>query len=117
MEALDALGVRLALDDFGTGYSSMSHLLRFPVDIIKIDRSFVSAMSSGGQGSDVAAAIVTLGRALGLDVIGEGIEEPQQVDLLRSLGCEVGQGYHFAKPMDADTLGALMRRSVSLGTG
>ena len=115
LETLDALGVRLALDDFGTGYSSMSHLVRFPVDIIKIDRSFVSAMSTGGQGSDVAAAIIALGRALGLRVIGEGIEEPQQVDLLRSLGCEVGQGYHFAKPMDAAALGALMRRGVSLG--
>ena len=72
-------------------------------------------MSVGGQGSDVAAAIIALGRALGLHVIGEGIEEPQQIDLLRSLGCEVGQ-VPLAKPMDAAALGALMRRGVSLGS-
>ena len=74
-------------------------------------------MSTGGQGSNVAAAIIALGRALGLRVIGEGIEEPQQIALLRSLGCELGQGFHFAKPMEAAALGELLGRGVSLATG
>jgi diguanylate cyclase (GGDEF)-like protein len=117
LEQMTGLGVRLALDDFGTGYSSMSHLVRFPVDIIKVDRSFVSAMSLGGQGSFVAAALVTLGRALGLEVIGEGIEEPHQASVLRSLGCELGQGHHFAKPMAADELAVLLGRGVCHGSG
>ena len=114
LQQLRELGVRIALDDFGTGYSSMSHLLRFPVDIIKIDRSFVSAMDDGGQGSDLAAALVTLGRTMGLQMVGEGIEEPHQLGLLRSVHCELGQGYLFAKPLDADQLGEILSRSLTI---
>ncbi len=80
----------------------MSHLLRFPVDIIKIDRSFVNAMGDDGQGSDLAEALVTLGRSMGLQTVGEGIEQPHQLGLLASLHCELGQGYLFAKPLAAD---------------
>jgi len=113
LQKLRELGVRIALDDFGTGYSSMSHLLRFPVDIIKIDRSFVSAMGTDGQGSDLAAALVTLGQTMGLQTVGEGIEETHQLSLLQSLGCELGQGYLMAKPLAADALGDLLGRGFT----
>ena len=114
LQQLRELGVRIALDDFGTGYSSMSHLLRFPVDIIKVDRSFVSEMGDGGAGSDLAQALVTFGRTMGLQTVGEGIEQPHQLDLLRSVHCELGQGYLFAKPSDADQLGEILSRSLTI---
>jgi diguanylate cyclase (GGDEF)-like protein len=114
LQQLRKLGVRIALDDFGTGYSSMSHLLRFPVDIIKVDRSFVSEMDDGGAGSDLAQALVTFGRTMGLQTVGEGIEQPHQLDLLRSVHCELGQGNLFAKPSDADQLGEILSRSLTI---
>ena len=114
LQQLRKLGVRIALDDFGTGYSSMSHLLRFPVDIIKVDRSFVSEMDNGGQGSDLAQALVTFGRTMGLQTVGEGIEQPHQLGLLRSVHCELGQGYLFAEPSDADQLGEILSRSLTI---
>jgi EAL domain-containing protein (putative c-di-GMP-specific phosphodiesterase class I) len=94
---LKDLGVRLAMDDFGTGYSSLSYLSRFPVDILKMDRSFV------GKGENVAlqSAIIALGVSLELDVVAEGIELPEQEESLHGLGCELGQGFLFAKPMAA----------------
>ena len=100
LEALKALGVRLAMDDFGTGYSSLSYLNRFPVDILKMDRSF---LRSGAPDSGLAAAIVSLGDALNLQVVAEGIEQTTQLSTLRTLGCDLGQGFLFAKamPMDA----------------
>ena len=98
---LKALGVTLALDDFGTGYSSLSYLSRFPVDILKMDRSFLTEGSSLGSGS-LATAVVGLGATLDLEVVAEGIEIPEQADRLRALGCDLGQGFLFARPMDAD---------------
>ena len=97
---LKGLGIRLAMDDFGTGYSSLSYLSRFPVDILKMDRSFV------GSGENVAltSAIIALGASLELDVVAEGIELPEQEDSLHDLGCEIGQGYLFARPMDSGAL-------------
>ena len=115
LQKLRELGVRIALDDFGTGYSSMSHLLRFPVDIIKIDRSFVSAMGTDGQGSDLAAALVTLGRTMGLQTVGEGIEEPHQLGLLRSRSA-VSSARATTSPSrwTADALATLLGRSFTL---
>ena len=101
LHELKALGVLLAMDDFGTGYSSLSYLSRFPVDILKMDRSF---LSSDHDESGLAAAIVALGKSLSLDVVAEGIELPEQVGSLRDLGCELGQGFLFAKPMNRDAL-------------
>ena len=97
---LKALGVRLAMDDFGTGYSSLSYLSRFPVDILKMDRSFV------GSGENVAlqSAIIALGASLELDVVAEGIELPEQERSLHDLGCEIGQGFLFARPMATEEL-------------
>jgi diguanylate cyclase (GGDEF)-like protein len=114
LQKLRELGVRIALDDFGSGYSSMSHLLRFPVDIIKIGRSFVSAMGTDNQGSGLSEALVALGKTMGLQTVGVGIEETQQLGLLQSLGCELGQGYLFARPMGAAELGELLGRSLTL---
>jgi EAL domain-containing protein (putative c-di-GMP-specific phosphodiesterase class I) len=94
--------VRIALDDFGTGYSSLTHLDRFPVDVLKIDKSFVDALgSNNGERSSLVSAIVNLGMMLGLHVTAEGIEGAEQLASLRSMGCELGQGFYFAKPMDA----------------
>ncbi len=93
------LGVRLAIDDFGTGYSSLSYLHRFPVDILKIDRSFVEKVSSGIEGAAMANAIISMSRTLHLTTIAEGIETIEQVETLRSLRCELGQGYLFAEPL------------------
>jgi diguanylate cyclase (GGDEF)-like protein len=114
LQQLREMGVRIALDDFGTGYSAMSHLLHFPVDVIKVDRSFVSQMDNGGQATDLAAGLVTFGRTLGLQTVCEGIEQPHQLDLLRSVHCELGQGYLFARPLDADQLGEILTRSLTI---
>jgi diguanylate cyclase (GGDEF)-like protein len=97
---LKQLGVRLALDDFGTGYSALAYLRRFPIDMIKIDKSFVAEMSAGRGASTLARAIVQLGRTLGLVIIAEGIETSDQLSQLRDAGCQLGQGYYFAKPLD-----------------
>ncbi len=99
---LKKLGVRLAIDDFGTGYSSLSYLHRFPIDILKIDRSFVNRLGESGSGADLARAVVMLGRTLGLETIAEGIEEEDQAVKLLDLGCVAGQGYLFAAPGSLD---------------
>jgi diguanylate cyclase (GGDEF)-like protein/PAS domain S-box-containing protein len=98
---LKDLGVRIAMDDFGTGYSSLSYLSRFPVDILKMDRSFLASDASP-QAADLAAAIISLGESLKLEVVAEGIELPGQYDSLRELGCDLGQGFLIARPMDVD---------------
>jgi diguanylate cyclase (GGDEF)-like protein/PAS domain S-box-containing protein len=97
LEELKALGVRLALDDFGTGYSSLSYLSRLPVDVLKMDRSF---LRDGATPDGLAAAVVALGKTLNLQVIAEGIELEEQWHALRDLGCTFGQGFYFARPMD-----------------
>jgi diguanylate cyclase (GGDEF)-like protein/PAS domain S-box-containing protein len=103
LEELRALGVRIAMDDFGTGYSSLSHLSRFPVDVIKMDRSFLGP-GSQRDAADLSSAVVALGSSLSLQVVAEGIEFDDQLDRLRELGCELGQGFHFAHPMEAGHL-------------
>jgi EAL domain-containing protein (putative c-di-GMP-specific phosphodiesterase class I) len=97
LHQLRALGVRLAIDDFGTGYSSLAYLHRFPIDILKIDRSFISRLTSTDAGSELARAVITLGDTLGLDTVAEGIELEPQVAALLALGCVAGQGFLFAK--------------------
>jgi predicted signal transduction protein with EAL and GGDEF domain len=102
LEEMKALGVRLAMDDFGTGYSSLSYLSRFPVDILKMDRSFLDPES--GPDNGLAAAVIALGGTLSLQVVAEGIELDGQMTSLRDLGCELGQGFLFARPMDVSSI-------------
>ncbi len=101
MHGLTALGVKLAIDDFGTGYSSLGYLERFPVNLLKIDKSFVDKVGLLSGESPLAGAILGLGGALGMRVVAEGIETKAQWTRLRELGCELGQGYHFARPLGA----------------
>ena len=101
LQQLRGLGVGLALDDFGTGYSSLSYLRRFPLDALKLDRSFVSELDTGAA-SAIIAAVVDMSRALGMSVIAEGVETPEQLDTLRGLGCPLAQGFYFARPMPPD---------------
>jgi diguanylate cyclase (GGDEF)-like protein len=97
---LKRLGLRLALDDFGTGYSALAYLRRFPIDLIKIDKSFVAEMADGVEAGALARAVVELGRTLRLGVVAEGIETAEQLSELRAAGCPLGQGYHFARPLE-----------------
>ena len=106
LEALRALGIRIAIDDFGTGYSSLGYLRRFQVDILKIAREFIGSADGGSDDWAFARAMVALGRTLDLRVIAEGIEQAGQLDQLRDLGCELGQGYHFARPGDGPSIAA-----------
>ncbi len=110
LQQLKALGVLLAVDDFGTGYSSLSYLRRLPVDTVKIDRSFVSTLGAETQPAAIVNTIIMLCRALNLSVTGEGIENSDQVAQLQSLGCDLGQGYHFSKPIAVADFEALLKR-------
>ena len=101
LHQLKALGVRLSLDDFGTGYSSLSYLERLPLDVLKLDRSFVSGLDRGEDEPAIVAAIIEMGRALGVTVIAEGVETEEQLERLRGLGCAYAQGFHFARPQPA----------------
>jgi diguanylate cyclase (GGDEF)-like protein/PAS domain S-box-containing protein len=112
LHELKGLGVRLAMDDFGTGYSSLSYLSRLPVDVIKMDRSFLSADATP-QTSALASAVVGLGETLQLDVVAEGIEQPEQWHDLRDLGCDLGQGFLFARPMEADRVLEFLRSAAA----
>lgn len=98
---LKDLGVRIALDDFGTGYSSLSYLRRFPIDVLKVDKSFVDGVATCAEDSAVAAAVIQLGTTLRLQVVAEGLETREQVDAVTALACPLGQGYYFARPMPA----------------
>ncbi|HEU5133016.1 MAG TPA: bifunctional diguanylate cyclase/phosphodiesterase, partial [Pyrinomonadaceae bacterium] len=97
---LRGLGVRLSIDDFGTGYSSLSYLNRFPVDTLKIDRSFVTSLSEANENLQIVKTIITLAGNLGMQVVAEGIETEDQLDQLKSLKCQYGQGFYFSKPLD-----------------
>jgi diguanylate cyclase (GGDEF)-like protein/PAS domain S-box-containing protein len=111
MRRLKALGVRLAMDDFGTGYSSLAALKRFPVDCVKIDRSFVNDIPGDAGDAALTRAIVAMGHSLGLHVVAEGVERSDQLDFLRREGCDEYQGYWFAKPMPEAALTALLAKT------
>ncbi len=108
LQTLRTRGVRIAIDDFGTGYSSLSYLRRFPVDILKIAKDFVAPPDGDSSEWAFAAAIIALGRALDLRIVAEGIEEPGQLERLRALGCEFGQGFLFARPSPIDGVASLL---------
>jgi len=108
LQQIKSLGIRLAIDDFGTGYSSLSYLHRFPLDTLKIDRSFISGMGDDGEGMEIARTILPMANNLRLDVVAEGVETLQQVALLKKLHCKYGQGYYFSKPLSAEGTAALL---------
>jgi diguanylate cyclase (GGDEF)-like protein/PAS domain S-box-containing protein len=108
LAALSRLGVRLALDDFGTGYSSLAHLQRMKVDILKIDRSFVAQIGRSPRDREIVAAVTAMSHALGITVVGEGIETSHQLDTLAGLDCDQGQGFLFARPLSPEAVVALM---------
>ena len=114
LAALKDLGVRLSIDDFGTGYSSLSYLHRFPIDQLKIDKSFVDNVAQFGDGSTLARAVIGLGEVLGVGTVGEGIETREQVWMLVGLGCELGQGYYFSRPVPAQEAQDLLRKKFQV---
>ncbi len=99
--AIKALGVRIAIDDFGTGYSSLAHLQRFPVDALKIDRSFIAGLRDNREGETLIRTLVQLGKALSIQTFAEGIEQEEELSLLQAESCDSGQGFLFARPLDA----------------
>jgi len=108
---LKRLGVLVAIDDFGTGYSSLSYLRQFPVDALKIDRSFIAAMPDSPEAATLIHTMVELGRALGLKTIAEGIEDESQLEHLQNEGCERGQGFLFSRPVPPDAIEAILAAS------
>src|ERR1700722_17437528 len=109
LTAIKQLGVRIAIDDFGTGYSSLAHLQRFPVDALKIDRSFISRLTQNPEGETLIRTLVQLGKAMSVETLAEGIERPHELDLLKDEQCDSGQGFLFARPLDAITAEAFFR--------
>jgi diguanylate cyclase (GGDEF)-like protein/PAS domain S-box-containing protein len=114
MLALRRLGVTFALDDFGTGYSSLSYLKRFPIDILKVDKSFVDGVGLSPENGALAKAIVQLGHTLHLETVAEGIEQARQVESLRELGCRLGQGFYFARALPAAQIDELLSQQLSV---
>jgi diguanylate cyclase (GGDEF)-like protein len=114
LAALRQLGIRIAIDDFGTGYASIEYLRRLPVDILKVDRSFVSGERPGPQSDALLGAIVGLGQRLGLEVTPEGIEETAQLTRLRELGCRTGQGFLMSRPVSPVVLGTLLDHGMAV---
>jgi EAL domain-containing protein (putative c-di-GMP-specific phosphodiesterase class I) len=107
---LRALGVQLSIDDFGTGYSSLSYLHRFPVNTLKIDRSFISRLGAGDENTEIVRTIMTLANNLGMDVVAEGVETEKHLFHLKEMSCAYGQGYLFSKAVDAESAGALLEK-------
>ncbi len=114
LERASTLGIGLTVDDFGTGYSSLSGLKRFPVDTLKIDRSFVRGLPGDAEDAALVEAIVAMARSLGLRVAAEGVETSAQLAFLRELGCELVQGYLFSRPVAAEQVPELARRLTAL---
>jgi EAL domain-containing protein (putative c-di-GMP-specific phosphodiesterase class I) len=108
LAALRELGVRIAIDDFGTGYSSLSALLELPVDVLKIDRSFVASMLDRSEASALVQIVVEMGRTLGMEVVAEGIEDLEQAVALRAHRCHQGQGFLYSRPVDADAFASFI---------
>jgi diguanylate cyclase (GGDEF)-like protein len=114
LDELRAIGARIALDDFGTGYSSLTYLRNFPIDVLKVDKSFIDDIACGTEKANLARGIIELGTTMNLDIVAEGIEDPLQVAELVRLRCRMGQGFHFAKALPAEELSAYLhaRRGI-----
>jgi diguanylate cyclase (GGDEF)-like protein len=113
LQLLKTLGVRIAIDDFGTGYSSLAYLRQFPIDILKIDQSFVAGITETSESAALVHTLIQLGKVLGLDTVAEGIETDEQRCLLQAEGVDIGQGYLFARPLEVEDLGRLLNAQTS----
>src|ERR1043166_595810 len=107
---IKATGVKLSIDDFGTGYSSLSYLMRFPLDELKIDRSFLAPIGNPGNRGSIVVTVIAIARSLGLNVVAEGVENQKQLDFLKAHHCDECQGFLFSKPVPADQFGAMLPR-------
>jgi EAL domain-containing protein (putative c-di-GMP-specific phosphodiesterase class I) len=116
LDAVQSRGIRLAIDDFGTGYSSMSLMKQFPIDTIKIDRSFVRDLPNDSEDQAIAQAIISMGKALGMTVIAEGVETMEQEAFLRSHACDEMQGFLFSKPLRAREMASLLRAEPQIAS-
>jgi EAL domain-containing protein (putative c-di-GMP-specific phosphodiesterase class I) len=114
LDRLKKLGVRLAIDDFGTGYSSLDYLKRLPLDVIKVAKPFVDDVTKGREESALTDVLIRIGETFQLDTVAEGIEHPEQAERLRELGCPLGQGFHFARPVDALGAETLLRDGLAV---
>ena len=108
LRALKGLGVKLSIDEFGTGHSSLGSLKRFPLDMLKVDSSFVSGLGTDTEDAAIVTAIINLAHSLGLATVADGVETKEQVDELRTLGCDIGQGFYFARPRPSDAIAELL---------
>jgi len=116
LRRLKDIGVSISLDDFGTGYSSLSYLKRFPIDVLKIDKSFVDDVTTNSADAAIALSVISLAHNLNMRVIAEGVETREQVEFLTARGCDEMQGYYFSRPINAEGFTALMRERRNLLT-
>jgi EAL domain-containing protein (putative c-di-GMP-specific phosphodiesterase class I) len=117
LDSIQSRGVQLAIDDFGTGYSSMSVMKRFPIDTIKIDRSFVRDLPQNSEDKAIAQAIISMGKALGLTIVAEGVETVEQEQFLRDHACDEIQGFLFSKPVAPEDIAELLRLPLVAAPG
>ena len=117
LEDIRAMGVRCAIDDFGTGYSSLSHLTKLPIDVVKVDRSFVNRIGQGNRGESIVAAVIAMAHGLGLNVVAEGVETTDQLAFLQASGCDQVQGFLFSPPLSAARFEVLVRSQRVRGPG
>jgi diguanylate cyclase (GGDEF)-like protein/PAS domain S-box-containing protein len=108
-QKLRKMGVRISIDDFGTGYSSLSYLHRFPIETLKVDRSFINRIGVGDENEAIVQTIISLAENLGIDVVAEGIEKAEQLDFLRKIHCHYGQGFYYSRPIDTDSAGKVLK--------
>ena len=113
LSSIRNMGVKVSLDDFGTGYSSLAYLRKFPVDILKIDRSFINEISQSNDGEEVITAIIHMSHAMNLKVVAEGVETEAQLRFLQNQNCDYMQGYYFYKPMSSDEVSTLLHRQLT----
>jgi EAL domain-containing protein (putative c-di-GMP-specific phosphodiesterase class I) len=117
LTSIKKTGVRLSIDDFGTGYSSLAYLNRFPIDVVKIDRSFIRNVPDSHSDAQITSAVIALGHSLGLNVSAEGAETQAQIDFLRKEGCDEVQGFFYSRPIPADDVRSFLDRPAQTGLG